>query len=131
MSTIKIVNNRVLSIWAMDVEKTIAFLLESQAPLQAMFEAEKDRIKEEAGRTKEEAGPVKEEMAGICQILQETTLIQREQARILVESNRKPSGTKRRSPISAELSRIWPAPSKSPRLNCRRQRQRSKTVTIA
>lgn len=61
----------------MDVEKTIEFLLENQARLQAMFEAEKDRVKEEAGRAKEE-------MAAIRQILQETTLIQREQARILV-----------------------------------------------
>ena len=68
----------------MDVEKTIEFLLENQVRLQAMFEAEKDHVKEESGRAKEEAGRVKEEMSAIRQILQEITLIQREQARILV-----------------------------------------------
>jgi hypothetical protein len=61
----------------MDVEKTIELLLENQARLQGMFEAEKDRAKEEKKRTKEE-------MDDVRQILQETTLIQREQARILV-----------------------------------------------
>ncbi len=61
----------------MDVEKTIEFLLENQARLQAMFEAESEQAKEDNKRTKED-------MDGIRQILQETALIQREQARILV-----------------------------------------------
>jgi hypothetical protein len=68
----------------MDVDKTIEFLLENQARLQAMFEADKERAKEDSDRAKEDSRRAKEEMAAIRQILQETTLIQKEQARILV-----------------------------------------------
>jgi 3-methyladenine DNA glycosylase/8-oxoguanine DNA glycosylase len=79
----------------MDVEKTIEFLLENQARFYAMLEAEAERARADAERAraekeqaKEQAGEdkrrIKEEMDGIRQILQETTLIQREQARILV-----------------------------------------------
>jgi hypothetical protein len=65
----------------MDVEKTIEFILESHARLQAMFEAGADRAKEEAARAKEEAtraaAQVNEQMAEIRQILRETAFIQR------------------------------------------------------
>lgn len=59
----------------MDVEKTIEFLLENQARMQAAADAETVRVKGE--------------MDAIRQTLQETAFIQLEQARILVriESN--------------------------------------------
>jgi hypothetical protein len=79
----------------MDVEKIIDFIPQNKARLQAMFEAEKDRVKEEAGRAKEE-------IAAIRQILQETTLIQREQARILVRIE--PQTERHKEELAADLA---------------------------
>ena len=61
----------------MDVEKTIEFILASEARLQARFEAWEERAEAETKRTKAE-------MAEIRETLQQTMFIQQEQARILV-----------------------------------------------
>jgi DNA-binding ferritin-like protein (Dps family) len=61
----------------MDVEKTIEFILASQARWQASFEAGEERAEAYAERAKSE-------MAEIRQTLQQTAFIQQEQARILV-----------------------------------------------
>jgi hypothetical protein len=74
-----------------DVEKTIEFILASEARLQARFEASEERAEAEAKRSKaaaaraEAAAALAEtEMAAIRETLQQTTFIQQEQARILV-----------------------------------------------
>jgi hypothetical protein len=84
-----------------DIEKTIEFILASEARLQARFEASEERAAAEAERTKvaaaeaerakagaarAEAAAVRAEaeMAAIRETLQQTAFIQQEQARILV-----------------------------------------------
>jgi hypothetical protein len=61
----------------MDIEKTVEFILASEARLQARFEAGEERAEAYAARATAE-------MAEIRQTLQQTAFIQQEQARILV-----------------------------------------------
>jgi hypothetical protein len=70
----------------MDVEKTIEFILESQARLQALFEAH-------VGQANKEATQTKKQMAEIRQILRETAFVQQEQGRVLAQLAAAQKGT--------------------------------------
>jgi hypothetical protein len=67
-----------------DVEKTIEFILASEARLQARFEAGEEQAKAYVERATAAAARAEAEMAEIRQTLQQTAFIQQEQARILV-----------------------------------------------
>lgn len=68
----------------MDVEKTIEFILATEARLQARFDAWEERAEAEAKKAEANTARVEAEMAEIRQTLQQTAFIQQEQARILV-----------------------------------------------
>jgi hypothetical protein len=67
-----------------DVEKTIEFILASEARLQARFEAWEERAEAEAKSAKAAAARAETQISEIRETLQQTTFIQQEQARILV-----------------------------------------------